>query len=294
MKRLLRWIGIILGGLLVIVVVAAVGLSIAGVSRLDKTYAVQAEKITIPADGASLARGEHLVDVLCKDCHTPALSGQPFLDDPAIGLIHSANITGLAETHSDQELVLAIRHGLRSDRRPLLVMPAESFVHLSAEDLGAVIAYLKTLPRVGQEWPEPKLRPVGRILVGAGLFNSAIPASYIDHTSAFPSMPEIGANGDYGRYVTGLCQSCHGTELAGGQPPNPDSPPAPDLTPGGSLGSWSEADFLTAMHSGATPDGRRLNPELMPWSSLGKLDDDELRGVWMYLESLPPSATAAE
>lgn len=294
MKRLLKGIGMIVGGLLVLVIVAAMGLSMAGISRINQIYEVEVAQITVPDDEGALARGEHLVDVFCRDCHTAALSGQPFFDDPAIGLIHSANITGLGETHSDEELVLAIRHGLRRDGRAMMIMPSETFIHFSEEDLGAIIAYLKTVPRVGKEWPEPILRPVGRILVGAGLFNSAIPATYIDHQSTFPAMAEVAASSDYGAYLARLCQSCHGAKLAGGQPPDPGSPPVPDLTPAGALGAWSEGDFLTAMRTGSTPEGRQLNPEFMPWSSIGKLDDDELRAVWMYLASLPPSETAAE
>lgn len=187
MKSVLKWIGIILGGLIILVIVAAVGLSVLSVSRLNKTYDVQAENITVPTDEAALARGEHLVNVFCRDCHTADLSGQRFFDEPPIGTIYAANITGLADTHSDDDLVLAIRNGLDSGGRPLMIMPAESFIHFSEEDLGAVIAYLKTVPRTGEDVPEKQLRPVGRILTGAGLFDSSLPATYIDHDLPFPT-----------------------------------------------------------------------------------------------------------
>ena len=120
------------------------------------------------------------------------------------------------------------------------------------------------------------------------------PAEYIDHALPFPEMPTVGANAAYGEYVSRFCSSCHGPNLAGGQPADPQSPPAPDLTPGSALADWTEEDFLMAMRTGVTPDGRHLNPDFMPWRSFGKFDDDELRGLWIYLESLPLAETAAE
>lgn len=143
------------------------------------------------------------------------------------------------------------------------------------------------------ELPEPKLTLLGNILMGAGLMGNVFAAEYIDHDLPFPEMPELGANEAYGQYLAGLCTGCHGANLAGGQPSNPESPPAPNLTPGGELQGWTEADFITAMRTGITPTGRQLNPLFMPWESVGKLDDDELRGLWLYLESLPPQPTTA-
>jgi mono/diheme cytochrome c family protein len=294
MKNALKWMGLIVGGLLIVVVIAAVGLSVAGGARLSKRHDIQAENITIPADEAALARGEHLVQVACTSCHGADLSGQPMLDEPPIGAIYSANLTGLADTHSDADLLRAIRHGVDMDGRQLIIMPAEVFIHFSEEDLGAIIAYLKTIPRQGNERPEPELALVGRMMMGAGLFGNAFPAEYIDHDLPFPEMPAVGANEAYGQYLAGLCTSCHGANLAGGQPGEPDSPPAPNLTPGGELQGWTEEDFITAMRSGVTPNGRQLDPMFMPWQSVGKLDDEELRGLWLYLESLAPQQTAVE
>jgi hypothetical protein len=110
----------------------------------------------------------------------------------------------------------------------------------------------------------------------------------------FPEMPEVGANLAYGEYLSGFCTGCHGAEMAGGPPVQPDSPPAPNLTPGGELQGWTEADFFTLMHTGQTPSGRQLDPQIMPWEPFGKLADDELRGLWMYLQSLPPQETATQ
>jgi mono/diheme cytochrome c family protein len=285
MKELLKWIGIILGGFVLLLIVVAIVLSFVGNGRLNKTADVQAEAISIPDDATALVRGEHLVRVACLSCHGEDLSGDAVIDDPAIGTVYASNITGLGETRSDDELVMAIRHGVGPDGRQLIVMPAESFINFSVEDLGAIIAYLKSVPAIENDLPEPALGFLGRILLAAGLFGQIFPADYIDHDQPFTTMPVIGANEDYGRYLSGLCTSCHGADLTGGESPEPDSPPPPDITSGGRLTAWSQDDFLNAMRTGVTPEGRVIDPDYMPWQSIGKLDDEELQGLWMYLQT---------
>jgi len=294
MKRALKWIGIIVGGIIALLIIAVVSLSIVGGSRLTKTHDITAESITIPTDAESLARGEHLVNVGCRDCHTAELTGQPMIDDPAIGKFYSANITGLAVSHTDEEIVRAIRHGVDTDGRQLMIMPSEAFIHFSEEDLGSIIAYLKTIPQSGEEAPESEFTFMARILLAAGMFGDPFSAEYIDHDMPFPEMPEIGANLAYGEYLSHFCRSCHGANLAGGPPPDPDSPSAPNLTPAGEPGNWIQDDFLNTIRTGVTPNGRELNPEAMPWQSFAKFDDDELIGLWMYLQTLPPQQTASE
>lgn len=289
MKRISKAIFIILGSLLILLVVLGLALSAIGASRLNKTLDVQAESVAVVNDETVLARGEHLVNVACKSCHGADLGGQPILDDGPIGTIYASNISGLAETHTDGDLVRAIRHGVDSDGRQLMIMPAETFVHFSEEDLGAIIAYLKTVPRAGEAHPAPRLGPMGRILLGAGLFGDVFPAEYIDHDAPFPEMPDVGANLAYGQYTSRFCSSCHGANLEGGQPPDPQSPPAPSLV---AAGAWSEEQFLTTMRSGVTPVGRQLDPAFMPWESFGKFSDEELRGLWLYLQTVPEQQTS--
>jgi mono/diheme cytochrome c family protein len=293
-KKALKWIGIILGSLVGLIILVAVGLSIAGGMRLNKTHDIQAEAIPIPTDAAALARGEHLVEVaLCKECHGQDLSGDVVFDDPAVGTVYATNITGLGATHSDADLVRAIRHGVDKDGRQLVIMPADIFINFSAEDLGAVIAYLKTVPAVDNAVPEPKLSFMGRILLAAGMFTDVFPAEYIDHNQPFPTMPEIGANVEYGAYLAPLCTTCHGADLAGAvvDPDDPESLFAPNLTPGGELGDWSEADFIQTIRTGVSPHGHELDPAFMPWEAFAKFHDDELKALWLYLQSLPPERT---
>ena len=235
MKKVLKWIGIVLGGLIVLLILAIIGVSIAGNAKIKQTREVQAKTVVIPTDEAALARGAHLVHVNCESCHGEDLSGHLFMDDPALATIYGTNITGLAESHTDADLVRTIRHAVDTDGRQLLVMPSEAFIYFSEEDLGSIIAHLKTLPRKGDDMPLPQLGPVGRVLMGIGALDALIPASRMDHSLPFPAMPEVGANVAYGEYLSRHCEGCHGANLAGGQPPDPDSPPGPDLTQGGRM-----------------------------------------------------------
>jgi mono/diheme cytochrome c family protein len=297
MAKVLKWLGVGLAGLLGLILLAVVVLFIIGNNRVNQTYQVTPLPVEVSAGAESLARGEHLVEVACKSCHGADLSGQPLMDEPGIGTIYTANLTrgkgGILSDHTQQDLVRAIRHGVGHDGRKLFIMPAESFIFLSAEDLGAIIAYLQTIPPVDNEIPDPKLTLVGRVLLGAGLFGQPFPAEYVDHETSFVDMPEIGANLAYGFYLTRVCTSCHGEDLAGKQPGDPASPFAPNLTMGGELIGWSETDFVSSLRTGVTPSGHELNPEAMPWKSFGKFHDKELSAIWMYLQSLPATETSA-
>jgi mono/diheme cytochrome c family protein len=285
--KILKWIGIVLGGLIVIVVVAAVSLSVVGNAKLHKTIEVPNDTITIPTDDVSLARGKQIVTGVCSGCHGPDLTGMPLLADPSIGAIYAANLTILSQTWSDADYVRAIRHGVAPDGRELPIMPSDAWIHLSAEDLGSIIAYLKTLTPTGEATPLPSLTFMGRILLATGQFGQIFPAAYIDHSTPFPAMPEIGANVAYGAYLAEFCKICHGENLNGMQPNDPSSPPAPNLTPGGELVGWTEDGFIQTFHTGVTPAGRSLDSQYMPWKDFGSFSDDELRAVWMYLKTLP-------
>ena len=288
MKRALKWTGIGLGGVILLLVVTGIGLMIAGNARINRAHALEATQVVVPTNEEALARGEHLVEVFCRDCHGEDLGGQVMVDDPMLGAIYANNITNVAERYSDEDLVMAIRHGMDPDGRHLMLMPSDFFVHLSAEDLGAIIAYLKTVPAAGVEQPAIALAPIGRILVGAGALEMLFSAAVTDHDLPFPDMPPIGADKTYGGYLAQGCQGCHGLGFVGQTLPSPGSPVAPNLTPAGTLGGWTEDGFVTTMRTGLTPSGRVLDPLNMPWPSYAKLGDDELRALWLYFSSLPP------
>jgi hypothetical protein len=46
------------------------------------------------------------------------------------------------------------------------------------------------------------------------------------------------------------------------------------------------------MQTGVTPSGRQINSDYMPWDVFGKFNQDELKGLWLYLHSLPGMSNA--
>ncbi len=127
----------------------------------------------LAADEATLKRGEYLTTILgCADCHTPGNFGpSPDLSHkyggasvgffmPGMGYFYGPNLTPDDETGlgrwSEQEIVTALREGVRPDGRVLSpIMPWPGFSSMTDEDAFAVAAYLKSLPPYANQVPGP-------------------------------------------------------------------------------------------------------------------------------------------
>lgn len=249
--------------------------------------------LAIPTDSASLARGRHIAHAIatCTLCHGDDLGGAVYADEGAFGFVAGPNLTsgrgGIAPQMRDEDWVRAIRYGIRRDGRSLLIMPSEVYVHLGDTDLAALIAYLKQLPPVHRELEPTSFGWLGRMLTGAGRLNLLV-ASKTEPLLSVPTV-EPGVTKEYGRYLveTAGCAGCHGYGLSGGRVAGPpDLPPASNLTPGSPFSQWTEAQFFTAMRAGTRPDGTTMD-EFMPWRQLGRMTDDELRSIWLYVQSVP-------
>jgi len=59
----------------------------------------------------------------------------------------TSGLGGIGSVFTDTDYVRAIRHGIGRDNKSLLIMPSEQYNRISDEDLGALIAYLKTVGR---------------------------------------------------------------------------------------------------------------------------------------------------
>ncbi|MFN8435937.1 MAG: c-type cytochrome [Anaerolineales bacterium] len=296
MKKLLKWVGIVLGGIFGVIVIGLVFVYFQSQSRLTRVYEISEESIAIPTDAESIANGKHIFQFRgCESCHGESLEGKVYLDDPAVGKVISSNLTtgkgGVGSAMSDADWVRAIRHGIRPNGTGLLFMPSTEFYYLSDEDLGDVISYIKSMPAVDNELPPSSLSMAGRVVMTLIKDITFIPAELIPHDAPRPTAPEVGITPEYGAYLTQSCHVCHGLTMSGGVIPGlPSSwPPAPNLTfgSGSVLPTWTEEDFITALRTGRTPTGTELRSEYMPWTSYRYMSDDELRAVWVYLRSLP-------
>jgi mono/diheme cytochrome c family protein len=292
MRRFLKWGGITLGVLLIVLLMAVGGMSVAAQARVNKTYDIQPEAVSIPDSAEAIERGRYIYASHCAGCHGDDLAGTPFFDDPALGSIPAPNLTsgegGAGSRYSDSDFVRAIRHGVDREGKPLAVMPSRAFWHFNDEDLGAIIAYLKRAPPVDKDQGEKEFQLVGRILTTVGALDF-LAAEHIDHSAPRPTAVSRGVTAAYGEYLvnTGDCRLCHGEALSGGQPPEPGAPLGPNLTPGGELAGWEAEDFITVMRTGITPSGHQLDGAYMPWEDLGRMTDEDLSAVFLYLQSLP-------
>lgn len=293
MKRVFKWIGMTLGGLIVVLLLAVATLYALSGRRLSKTYEVAEEApLTITSDSAQVARGAHLVSSLpCGQCHGADLGGAVFADAGPFGLLVGPNLTsgrgGRQPALTDVEWERAIRHGVRRDGTSLLIMPSEVLTYITDQEMAAMIAYLKQLPAVDREVPPTKLRIVGRLVLGMGQFPLAADTTpRTAHVASVDTTPSV----EYGRYLATIsgCESCHGRALSGGPGFGPNDPPTSNITPTG-IGTWTEADFVRAMREGVRPGGTKLN-EAMPWEYFRNRSDSELRAIWLYLQSVPAKA----
>jgi cytochrome c553 len=294
MKEWARWVFLSVIGVIGILAVAILVLYIIALLRLNRSYEVQEENIVIPSDSLALERGKHLVEAVtaCTACHGESLQGLAFIDSSTVGLIYAANLTsgegGVGADYSDADWERAIRHGVDPGGEALLLMPSHHFASLSDADLGAIIAYLKSVPPVDNPSRDSRMAFPAYLLFAAGGL-SQLPAEQVEHTAGHPNA-KAEVSSEYGEYLTniGTCKVCHGQDLQGGQAA-PEDPPAPDISLNGELASWSEADFFTLMREGKKPYDAQIDPS-MPWQNYRQMSDDELRAIWMYIQSMPASS----
>jgi mono/diheme cytochrome c family protein len=298
MKTILKRIAFVLL-ILVLLLVIVVGVGYArGAGAFSRSYEVNLAPIEIPTDQEALANGEYLATGLlaCTGCHGSDLSGQVLVDEAGFMTVYAPNLTGgegsAIANYSTEDWSRSMRHGIRPNGESLIIMPSQFLNQISLADLADIIAYVKSVPAVDHVIPERQIGPVARILIGLGLMpeatvNEILPALAIDHQAAPVQAPEQAVSAEFGEYRALICQACHGTNLSG-KPADAQTglPAAPNLTPGGALVGWSEADFVTFLRTGELPTGRMVESEFMPWNELGLASDDDLQAIWLYLQSL--------
>ncbi len=296
MRKVLKWIGIVLGGLIVLIIVAVGVLYALGKKQLSQDANV-GQPVDIPTSAEAVARGDYLFHAVmgCEDCHGEALRGNVFFDPalipdgPPFGTLYAPNLTtgvGGVGGMSDALWERALRHGIGNDGRTLFIMPAHEYTHISDADLGALVAYLKTVPAVDNPTPARNFSFMAYVLAGAGQLGPTPYEMIANHSAAHPNMA-ASTGAEYGEYLShlGACRDCHGPTLAGAADPGTGDL-TPDLTMAGEVGAWTAEQFVTALHTGVTPGGHQLSPG-MPWAVYGKMSDDDLTAIYNYLHTLP-------
>jgi cytochrome c553 len=296
MKRFITVSAKIVAGLLAVLILVAAAVFVTSELRIRKNWTITQSVLAVSNNPDAIDDGRYLVNTRgCIDCHAEDLGGGAVIDDPAMGLAYAPNITpgkgSVVSGYNVSDWARAIRHGVNPAGRSLILMPTEDYYFIDDRDLSHMIAYLQQLPEVDRESRQSKLGPLGRVLLIAGKL-PILSAEKVDHTVFRRAAPPRAATPEYGEYVAKTCIGCHHETFTGGKIPTgpPHWPAAANLTPHPmeGIGSWTEADFFRALREGKRPDGRELD-EVMP-RIFGNMNDDEIRALWLYFQSLPPQS----
>jgi mono/diheme cytochrome c family protein len=268
-----------------------------GERKMQRQVALQVGPVALPGDDAGLARGKYLyLSRGCTECHGVDGGGKDVVNDGKGMRVRAPNITpapgSAVERYTVADWVRTVRHGVKPDGRPAIVMPSEDYNRLTDADLGALVAWLRQMPPATGgpaviEFPLPV-----KALYAAGVIHDA--AEIIDHALP-PSQPVAEApTAVHGAYVANACIGCHGAGLSGGRIPGapPEWPAAANLTPGDGSAMAHYADagaFVQMLRSGQRPDGSAIS-RVMPFESLQALNDTDAQALYLHLKALAPRA----
>ncbi|HEX7289132.1 MAG TPA: c-type cytochrome [Candidatus Angelobacter sp.] len=303
-----------IGGLLLAVMVIAGGVFMAYVAlRGIPSYPVPRLELRVQATQDSVARGRKLARLLCVSCHldpaTGALTGKHMPDVPAkFGVVYSPNITqdktyGIG-SWTDGELAYLLRTGIRRDGRyepPYMI----KLPHASDDDMAAILAFLRSADPMVKASAVPSRSPEPSFLTKLLCYFAFKPLPY--PKQPVPS-PDKANRLSQGQYLANGVLDCYGCHSAAFQTNNPLQPElsagfygggntfpgangtniqATNITPdpGTGIGSWTEAQFVTALRKGFRTD---RSPLRYPMPIYVDLDEEEARAIFAYLRTVPP------
>jgi mono/diheme cytochrome c family protein len=174
--------------------------------------------------------------------------------------------------------------------------PYGSYSRIVPKDVGDLFGYLKTLPASSNVAPAHELGfPFNiRMAVGGWKFLYFTDQPRVELASADDKV----RRGQYLVEGPGHCGECHtprnalggfqaGKWLAGG--PNPEGEGTiPDITPGGDIGAWSEADIASYLETGFTPDYDSVGGSMVEVQrNMAHLPKSDLEAIAAYLKAVP-------
>lgn len=279
MKKVLKWTGLVLAGLVGIVLIGAVWAYFASQKELARRYEAATPLLPAISAGADyIAEGERLARMRgCQACHGDQLAGSVPVDIPHFAKFTAPNLTG---KFSDAELVTAIRTGVKRDGTSTWLMPSVMFAHMNDEDLGRIVSYVRSLPAKPGLEGGTEVREIGRAIIAKGDFEAS--AREVENLSekiiAFDRADAVS----HGRYlVMNLCSECHGQDLNG----RPVAHNAPNLVV---VKGYSPSQFAQFMKDGKALGGREL--ELMSDTARDRfavMTPEEVDAMYAYLQARP-------
>jgi len=279
MKRVLRWLGISVAGAAALVVLAAGAIFLLSERSIAGRYDPKPEHLPEPTP-AMLADAPRQARILgCVSCHGEGLKGHLMDDISNVVRLHAPNLTEIAARASDAQLAAAIRQGIGHDGRSLFVMPSAMYSRLSDQEVAALIAHIRTLPRSRGATEGFSAGPIGRFAIATGKLRPA-PAKLEEFRTQAPIV--LGAAHAAGRRIAANnCSECHGPALLGMT--MEDGNVTPDLT---LAGAYDAAGFRTLMRTGKAAGGRELGlMSEVARNDFSHLTDAELAALHGYLQA---------
>lgn len=271
-----RILKIILAALVVLCLVAVGTIYALSERRLAKTYDLAAADFTAKTTLAPEEAERRARTFMCGGCHRDA--GNVLIDDPALGRLVAPNLTRIAPTYSDAELVRLIRHGIRKDGTGVPIMPASNLANITDEDMADVIAWLRSLkPLPDAVEGATSWGPVGRVL----LTLDQIPFEADDVPAGFK--PAVMRPADIGEYMWKTdCSHCHNLDTEKQSP----AFKAPALRP--LAQSYPPEQFKALLRTGKGAGGRDLGvmTEVSEWD-FSHFTDAEIQQIQVYLAKEP-------
>jgi len=235
-------------------------------AALASTASAQVPSVT------DIARGKYVFGATggCG-CHTVpkqlANAGGRRYDGP-FGTVYSTNITPDRETGigswTDEQIITAIRLGRRPNGERLIpVHPYTTFNGMIADDLQALVAFLRTVPAVKQANQPKKIS----VPMFESVFLPAWLAAFAPKETPPTSAPTSGtARGEYLVRAVGHCGECHtprtmtmatdNSRFLAGNPKGPEDSEVPNITPDKTTGlTWTEEEIADYLATGNKPDG---------------------------------------
>ena len=278
MARLLRWTAHGLASIVGLMMIAAAAIWLISSHKLTLKAEARPERLAQPTP-AQLADGERQARVLgCYSCHGEGLRGNKMFDEPNVATIWASNLTHVSARATDEQLARAIRQGIGVDGRTLFIMPSEAYQHLTGQEVAALIARIRSLPRTGSETPSNNYGLIGRLGVVLGKFKTA-PALVAEYSTREPRRI-VGYEAGHPLAVK-YCSSCHNADLSGKEVKPGEV--APDLIV---VGAYDPDDFKKLMRTGQPNGGRKLKlMETIARADLSHMTDEEIDKLYQYLHA---------
>lgn len=283
---------------LVAVAVSALALGAhLGERKTQRHVSVPVAAVPLRSDAAAVERGRYVyMSRGCTECHGVDGAGRDVVNDGKGLHVRAPNITpgagSVVAGYGADDWVRTIRHGVKPDGRPAIVMPSEDYARMTDDDLAAMVAYLRQMPPVDAEGAVIQMPALLKTLYALGVMHDA--AEVIDHQLPPQQPVPEAATPEHGAYLANSCIGCHGARLSGGKIPGtpPDWPAAANLTPGegSAMAHYATPEAFSAMlKSGKRPDGTEIS-KVMPFLSLKELNDTDVQALYLHLKRLPPVA----